>query len=164
MRQTNRKLGTILFVDIVDSTGKAAKVGDEKWNVLLGQFESAARKNLDDHGGHLVKTTGDGLLALFDGPARAIRCGSNICGASRKLGLASRCGVHTAEIEEHGADIAGIGVHIAARIVEAAQSGEVWTSRTVRDLVSGAGIEFHERGHHNLKGIEEPVALFAATV
>jgi class 3 adenylate cyclase len=107
-------------------------------------------------------TTGDGLVATFDGPARAVRYGCEVRDASRELGLQVRCGIHTAEIEDKGRDITGIGVHVAARISQVAAIGEVWTSRTVKDLVSGSGITFFERGAHVLKGLDEAVILLSA--
>lgn len=163
-RPTNRKLGTILFVDIVDSTGWAVELGDEQWTSELGKFEDSARNKLDEHSGRLVNTTGDGLVAVFDGPARAIRCACEVRNACREIGLSVRCGVHTAEIEERGNDIAGIGVHVAARIAQLAREEEVWTSQTVKDLVSGSGIQFLDRGEHVLKGLSAPMALLAATI
>ncbi|WP_193368736.1 adenylate/guanylate cyclase domain-containing protein [Pelagibius marinus] len=161
-QSTNRKLGTILFIDIVDSTGRAIAAGDEQWASILGTFEETVRKVLDRHRGRFVNTTGDGAIAVFDGPARAIRCGCDIRDASHELGLAVRCGVHTAEVEERGSDIAGIGVHVAARIAQVASEDEVWTSQTVKDLVSGSGIRFLDRGDHVLKGLSAPMALSSA--
>jgi len=158
----NRRLATILFADIVESTAKAGAIGDERWSEILDAFEEMAVGQLDRYLGRLVKTTGDGFIAIFDGPARAVRCGCDLRDASRRLGLEVRCGVHIAEVEERGDDIVGIGVHVAARISEVARDGEVWASRTLRDLVSGSGLVFQERGEHSLKGLSEPLALFAA--
>ncbi|MCZ6682530.1 MAG: adenylate/guanylate cyclase domain-containing protein [Planctomycetota bacterium] len=157
---TERKLATILFVDIVDSTGKAIVLGDEKWTALLDQFNEMTRRKLDWHNGKFVNTTGDGLVAVFEGPASGIRCGCSIRDASPKLGLEVRCGAHTAEIEVRNGDIAGIGVHVASRIAEAAHAGEVWASRTVKDIIAGSGIVLRARGEHVLKGLAEPLALF----
>jgi len=156
------RLATILFVDIVDSTAKAVALGDEAWNVKLESFLEGAGDFTRRHSGRFVKSTGDGYLALFDGPARAIRCAMAVRDWSPSLALQIRCGIHTAEIEESGDDISGVGVHVAARIDDLASAGEVWLSRTVKDLVSGSGFTLEERGTHSLKGIEEPWALYAA--
>jgi class 3 adenylate cyclase len=115
-------------------------------------------------GGRHVKTTGDGILATFDGPARAIQCGLAICHGARQLGLEVRVGVHTGEVERRGDDVAGIGVHIAARVQAHAQAGEVWVSRTVTDLVTGSGIAFHDRGEHALKGVPGAWQLFSVVI
>ena len=149
----NRMLATILFVDIVDSTRKAMALGDRRWVAVLNSFYGEAAAQVERHGGRHVNTTGDGLIATFDGPARAVRCGCAIRDAARLWELEVRCGVHTAEIELRGSDIAGIGVHTSARISQLADSGEVWVSRTVRDLVAGSGLRLEERGAHRLKGV-----------
>lgn len=159
----DRKLATVLFVDIVESTKRAVELGDRDWKSLLDRFQQTAAQQVNHQGGRLVNTTGDGFVAIFDGPARAIRCGCETRAGSRALGLNVRCGIHTAEVEIHGTEIAGIGVHISSRISDLAYSGEVWVSRTVKDLVSGSGIALEERGEHRLKGIQEPWALYAAT-
>jgi class 3 adenylate cyclase/pimeloyl-ACP methyl ester carboxylesterase len=160
---SNRTLATILFVDIVESTRKAITLGDQKWAAALTSFQSAATAQVERHTGRVANTTGDGLVATFDGPARAVRCGCAIRDIARASDFELRCGVHTAEIELRGADIAGIGVHIGARISERADPGEVWVSRTVKDLVAGSGLRFAERGDHRLKGIDEMWTLYAAT-
>jgi pimeloyl-ACP methyl ester carboxylesterase len=160
-RFRNRRLATVLFVDIVDSTGRAIAAGDNKWSTVLADFQEMARVQLDAHLGRLINTLGDGLVAVFDGPARGIRCGCEIRDRSLDLDLSVRCGVHTAEIEESNNDIAGVGVHVAARIASVAERDEVWTSNTVKDLVSGSGLRFMERGAHKLKGFDEPFALLA---
>ena len=160
--RADRRLATILFADIVDSTGRVRTTGNETWAQVLARFVEAARTHLDAEQGRLVKTTGDGLVATFEGPARALRCGCAIRDTSRELGLEVRVGVHSAEIEERDGDIVGVGVHVAARICQVARGGEVWTSRTVRDLVAGSGIGFLERGDWTLKGFSESTALFAA--
>lgn len=159
----NRMLATILFVDIVESTRRAIALGDRKWAAALSSFHAAAAEQVERYSGRHVNTTGDGLLATFDGPARAVRCGCAVRDMARASDLEVRCGVHTAEIELRGADIAGIGVHTSARISELADPGEVWVSRTVKDLVAGAGLRLEERGAHRLKGIDEDWALYAAT-
>ena len=159
----NRTLATILFVDIVESTRKAIALGDWKWAAALSSFHSSAAAQVERYTGRLVSTTGDGLVATFDGPARAVRCGYAIRDIARASDLELRCGVHTAEIELRGADIAGVGVHIGARISERADPGEVWVSRTVKDLAAGSGLSLEERGDYRLKGIDEMWTLYAAT-
>ncbi len=158
----NRKLATILFVDIVDSTGRVVALGDQRWHAVLNGFLQTGHTLVNEYSGRLVNTTGDGLVAIFDGPARAIRCGIGVRDTSGERNLEVRCGIHTAEIEERGADITGVGVHVAARICDVAAAGEVWISRTVKDLVSGSGFDLEDRGTHGLKGIEEPWTLYAA--
>ena len=159
---SNRTLATLLFVDIVESTRRAIVLGDRKWAAALSSFHSSAAAQVERHTGRVVNTTGDGLVATFDGPARAVRCGCAIREVARASDLELRCGLHAAEIELRGADIAGIGVHIGARISERANPGEVWVSRTVKDLVAGSGLRFEERGDHRLKGIDEMWTLYAA--
>ena len=152
VRADNRTLATILFVDIVESTRKAIALGDSKWAAALSSFQRSAAGQVERHAGRVVNTTGDGLVGAFDGPARAVRCGCAIRDLARASDLGLRCGVHTAEIELRGTDIAGIGVHICARISERADPGEVWVSRTVKDLVAGSGLSFEERGDHRSQG------------
>ena len=162
MRHGDRLLATIVFVDIVDSTRRAVALGDEDWTAMLGRFLDAAAGLVQRQRGDLVNTTGDGLVATFDGPARAVRCGQAIRDHSRQLRLEVRCGVHTAEIERRGSDIAGVGVHAGARIAGLAAPGEVWVSRIVTDLVAGAGLAFEDRGAHALKGLDKNWQLHAA--
>lgn len=150
---TDRVLATVLFTDIVRSTEIAADVGDDRWRDTLEAHEALVRRQLDRFTGKLIKTTGDGILATFDGPARAIRCATAIRDAVRSLGLQVRAGLHTGEIELIGSDVAGIGVNIAARVMSLAGDGEVLVSSTVQDLVVGSGISFEDRGTHELKGI-----------
>ncbi len=157
---TDRTLATILFTDIVDSTKRAAGTGDRRWRELLDNHDRMTARQVRRFGGRPIKTTGDGILATFDGPARAIQSGLAICHGARQLGLEVRVGVHTGEVERRGDDVAGIGVHIAARVQAHAQAGEVWVSRTVTDLVTGSGITFHERGEHTLKGVPGAWQLF----
>jgi len=157
---TERMLATILFTDIVDSTKRAAGIGDRQWRELLDSHDRMAERQVHRFGGRQVKTTGDGILATFDGPARAIQCGLAICDGARQLGIDVRVGVHTGEVERRGDDVAGIGVHIAARVEAAAQPGQVWVSRTVTDLVTGSGIAFDDRGEHQLKGVPGAWQLF----
>jgi class 3 adenylate cyclase len=161
-RAGNRMLATVLFVDIVDSTRQVIARGDRKWAAALSSFHDAAAAEVERCSGRRVNTMGDGLVATFDGPARAVRCGSAIRDIARVSGLAVRCGAHTAEIEVRGSDIAGVGVHIGARISELAAAGEVWVSRTVKDLVAGSGLRLEDRGAHRLRGIDEDWTLYAA--
>ncbi len=157
---TDRMLATILFTDIVDSTKRAVGAGDRRWRELLDNPDRMSGRQVHRFGGRQVKTTGDGILATFDGPARAIQCGRAICDGARQLGVEVRVGVHTGEVERRGDDVAGIGVHIAARVQGCAQPGEVWVSRTVTDLVTGSGIVFDDRGEHQLKGVPGTWQLF----
>jgi class 3 adenylate cyclase len=158
----SRTLATILFVDIVDSTRKVTALGDWGWAAALSSFYSSAAAQVERYAGRLIKTTGDGLIATFDGPARAVRCGCAIRDIARASDLEVRCGVHTAEIELRDADIAGIGVHLSARISERADPGEVWVSRTVKDVIAGSGLRLEERGDYRFKGIDERWPLYAA--
>jgi class 3 adenylate cyclase/pimeloyl-ACP methyl ester carboxylesterase len=157
----DRVLATVLFTDLVDSTSRAAALGDRRWHRLLEGHQQVVRRQLARFGGREVKTTGDGFLATFDGPARAIRAADAIRAELRELGLEVRLGLHTGECELLGEDIGGIAVHIAARVLARAGAGEIWCSRTVKDLVAGAGFAFADRGTHRLKGVPEPWQLFA---
>ncbi len=156
-----RALATILFSDIVASTKRAAASGDRRWRDLLEDHDRMARRAVDRFRGTRVKTTGDGMLATFESPGTAIRCGTALCDGARDLGLDVRVGVHTAEIERRGRDIAGIGVHIASRVEALAAPGEVWVSRTVVDVMIGSGVEFASQDEHELKGIPGRWELFA---
>jgi class 3 adenylate cyclase len=160
--EVDRVLSTVLFTDIVDSTKQAEAAGDRKWRSILEAHHTAVRSQLQRHRGREVKTTGDGFLALFDGPARAVHCAREIVLAVRPLGLGVRAGVHTGEVEMMGDDVGGIAVHIAARVAARARTGEVLASSTVRDLVAGAGLKFVEQGPVELKGLSEPMRLFSA--
>ena len=157
----DRVLATVLMTDIVGSTDHASRLGDRRWRELLDAHDSAVDRQLDRFRGRKVNTTGDGMLATFDGPARAVRCAQAILSANRALGLEVRAGVHTGEVELRGADIGGIAVHIGARIAGLAGPGEVLVSRTVTDLVAGSGIEFVDHGEHQLKGVPGAWRLFA---
>jgi class 3 adenylate cyclase len=157
----SRFLSTVLLTDIVGSTDRAAQLGDERWSQLLDSHDEFARRQVSRFNGTGLKSTGDGLLAIFDGPARAIACAVALRSGVRSLGLETRIGIHTGEIERRGDDVGGIGVHIAARVEAAAQSGEVLVSRTVKDLVVGSGFSFASRGTHTLKGVPEQWELFA---
>jgi class 3 adenylate cyclase len=136
-------------------------VGDSAWRNLLDSHDVIARTVVEQHSGRLVRTTGDGILATFDGPGRAIRCATTLRDALRPLGVEIRAGLHTGEIEIRGNDIAGIAVHLAARVLDAAAPGHLWVSAAVPMLVAGAGFEFDDRGHYELKGIEGTWQLFA---
>jgi class 3 adenylate cyclase len=159
--EADRALAAILFTDIVGSTERAAEVGDREWGNLMASHDTLGRTIVDQHQGRLIRTTGDGMLATFDGPGRAIRCARAFTAALQPLGLEVRAGVHTGEIELRGPDIAGIGVHIGQRVSAVAGPGEVLVSRTVVDLVTGSGIEFDDRGEHDLKGVPGAWHLFA---
>jgi class 3 adenylate cyclase len=157
----DRVLATVLFTDIVDSTGLAAELGDRRWHRVLVDHQELVRGQLARFRGREVKTTGDGFLASFDGPARAIRAADAIRAGLRDLELEVRVGLHTGECELLGEDIGGIAVHIAARVMAAAGAGEILCSRTVKDLVAGAGYAFADRGAHSLKGVPDAWQLYA---
>ena len=157
----DRALMTVLFTDIVNSTEQAAVLGDGRWREILAVHERRLRGEVEAIGGRVVKLVGDGSLSTFNGPARAIRCAERLCAAARELGLEIRAGLHTGECELVGDDIAGIAVHIAARVSSLAGVGEVLVSRTVRDLVTGSGIELQPRGEYELKGVPGRWELFA---
>jgi class 3 adenylate cyclase len=159
--EPERALATVLFTDIVGSTERAAQLGDRTWRDLLQRHDAMVRQALTRHRGREVKTTGDGFLATFDGPARAIRCAFAVRDNARDLGLDVRAGLHTGECELIGDDIGGLGVHIGARVAALAKPSEVLVSRTVTDLVAGAGIAFESRGTHQLKGVPGDWELFA---
>ncbi|MEP7215120.1 MAG: adenylate/guanylate cyclase domain-containing protein [Anaerolineaceae bacterium] len=160
---SGRSLATVLFSDLVRSTESAVKVGDAAWRSKLDEHDKAVASAVAGHGGRLVKSTGDGVLATFDGPSRAVRCGLELHESLTAFGLKMRVGMHTGEIETRGDDVAGIGVHIAARVAAMAGTGETLVSSTVKDLVSGSGLTFADRGRHALKGVPEEWQLFAAT-
>ncbi|MFL5820547.1 MAG: alpha/beta fold hydrolase [Solirubrobacteraceae bacterium] len=162
-RDHDRALMTLLFTDVVESTARAAELGDRRWRDLSAAHDRLVREQLARFRGREVKALGDGFLATFDGPARAIRCACAIRDRSRELDLPVRAGLHTGECELTDGDVRGIAVHIAARVGALAQSGEVLVSSTVRDLVVGSGIEFDDRGAHRLKGVPEDRRLFAVT-
>ncbi len=159
--QAQRALRTILFTDIVGSTERAAAMGDERWHALLDRHDDVTRTTVDLYGGDVVKSTGDGHLVTLDGPARAIRCAEALLTAVEPLGIEIRLGVHTGECELMGDDIGGIGVHIAARIMAQAAPNEIMVSSTVRDLVTGSGLGFDDRGAHALKGVPGQWQLLA---
>lgn len=156
----DRVLATVLFTDIVGSTERAAALGDGRWKELLGRFFATVRKELGRFRGREIDTTGDGVLAIFDGPARAVQCACSVINAVRSLGIEIRAGLHTGEVEMMGTNIGGIAVHIGARVASRAGAGEVLVSSTVKDLVAGSGIEFEDRGMQTLKGISQEWHLF----
>jgi class 3 adenylate cyclase len=159
--EADRVLATVLFTDIVGSTKRAAELGDRSWNTLLAQHDTIVRRELTRFRGQELKALGDGFMATFDGPARAVRCASAVVDAVRPLGIEVRSGLHTGEIELTSSDAKGIAVHVAARIAGLAHGGEVLASQTVRDLVAGSNLHFIDRGPHSLKGLSEEVRLFA---
>jgi DNA-binding SARP family transcriptional activator/class 3 adenylate cyclase len=158
----NRVLATMMFTDIVGSTETATRLGDAAWATLLDRHHEIVREELARHAGEEIDTAGDGFLAVFEGPARAVRCGQAITERLREVGIDVRVGVHTGEVERTGTDLRGIAVHVAARVGAAATAGEVLVSATTRDLVAGSGLEFVDRGEHTLKGVDGPRRLFAA--
>lgn len=158
---TNRVLATVLFTDLVGSTERAAELGDRAWAALLNRHHAAARAAISEHGGEAIKTLGDGVLATFTGPAQAVRCAERIVADARAEGLQVRTGVHTGELELAGDDVAGLAVHLGARIMGLAAPEEVLVSRTVRDLVVGSELRFTPRGEHELKGVPDRWTLYA---
>jgi class 3 adenylate cyclase/alpha-beta hydrolase superfamily lysophospholipase len=158
-----RALSAILFTDIVGSTARAAELGDRQWRDLIETHDAVARTVVDQHQGRVVKMTGDGLLATFDGPGRAMRCAHALRESLRPLGVEIRAGLHTGEIEVRESDIAGIGVHIAYRVMDAAPPGDLLVSPAVPMLVAGSGVEFEDRGEHELKGVPGSWRLFAVS-
>ena len=161
--RAERVLATVLFTDIVGSTEQAERLGDAEWHKLLDRHHALIRSELTTFNGREIKTTGDGFLATFDSPGKALQCARAIRDGVGRLGLAVRAGLHTGECEVSGADVAGIAVHIASRVQSLAEAGEILVSGTVRDLVAGSGLPFEDRGRHSLKGIEGEWPLFAVT-
>jgi class 3 adenylate cyclase len=161
--EPDRVLATVLFTDIVNSTQSASEMGDRAWRTLLERHDGLVRQQLARFRGHEVKTLGDGFLATFDGPARAVRCAMAITSAAPELGLQVRAGLHTGEIELKGDDVGGVAVNTASRIMNLAEPGRVLVSSTVRDLVAGSNLHFEDAGVHALKGLPEQVRLFSAS-
>jgi class 3 adenylate cyclase len=159
----DRVLATVLFVDVAGSTERVSELGDRRWRTLLERFEETVQQALDAHRGELMNRAGDGVLATFDGPARAIRCAWQIRDSVWQSGLDVHCGLHAGEVTRRDGDVAGMTVHIGARVSSVAGPGEVLVTRTVRDLVAGSGIVFDDRGVHDLKGVPEQWALYAAS-
>jgi pimeloyl-ACP methyl ester carboxylesterase len=160
--EPDRVLATVMFTDIVGSTERAGELGDAHWRDLLEAHQQAVRRDIDQFRGREVKTLGDGSLALFDGPARAIQCGQAIAETARSLDLEERIGIHAGEIEVMDDDVGGIAVHIAARVGALAGAGEVLVTSTVKDLVAGSGIQFEDRGTEQLKGVPDEWRLYSA--
>ena len=156
----DRVLATVLFTDIVDSTARAAELGDRGWRAILDSHEEIARTEVQAHGGLIADFTGDGVVATFDGPARAVRAALALRDRVHALGIAIRSGLHTGEIERRGGGIAGLGVHIAARVMALANGDEVLVSHTVKDLVAGSGLRFQDYGMHELKGVPDAWQIF----
>jgi DNA-binding NarL/FixJ family response regulator len=157
----DRVLATVMFSDIVSSTERAAGMGDRRWRDVLDRHDELVRQELSAHGGREIKTTGDGFLALFDAPARAIRCAAAVRDRLRAVGVEVRIGLHSGEVELRGSDVGGIAVNIGARVAALGSGGDVLVSSTVRDLVAGSGIGFSDRGEHGLKGVPDRWRLFA---
>jgi class 3 adenylate cyclase len=157
----DRVLATVLFTDVVDSTRHAAELGDRNWLELLERHDDLTRTQIVRFGGRVVRHTGDGAVAIFDGPSRAVQSAAALSERIAELGIGIRCGLHTGECELRGNDIGGIAVHTGARIAALAHAGEVLVSNTVKDLVNGSGIAFHDRGTHELKGVPGEWRLFA---
>jgi class 3 adenylate cyclase len=156
----DRVLATVMFTDIVGSTSKASELGDRAWKDLVQRHHGVVRAMLRRYRGSEVDTAGDGFFALFDGPARAVRCAAAITNAVRTLGLEVRAGLHTGEVETAGSNVAGMAVNIGARVGALARSGEVLVSSTVKDLVVGSDLVFQDAGEHALKGVPDPWRLY----
>jgi class 3 adenylate cyclase len=161
--EPDRMLATVLFTDICNSTEHAARMGDRGWRYMLERHDALFRRSLERHRGREVKHTGDGFLATFDGPARAIRCASDHAQSVASIGLEVRAGLHTGELEVMDSDLGGLAVHIAARVMDRAEPCEVLVSSTVKDLVVGSGIDFQERGSHQLRGVPGEWRLFSVS-
>jgi class 3 adenylate cyclase len=157
---SSRMLATLLFTDIVGSTGQAVEMGDRAWRTLLDRHHAEIRHQLERFGGREIDTAGDGFFATFDGPTHAVRCALHIVEAVRELGLDVRAGVHTGEVEVRRDGLSGVGLHIGARVAASAPGGEVLVTRTVRDLAAGSGLTFEDRGSHVLKGVPDEWQLF----
>ena len=158
--EPDRVLARVMFTDIVDSTSRAAQLGDRRWRELRERHDQTVRQQIGRFRGHEIKSLGDGFLATFDGPARAVRCAAAIAETVQPLGIVVRAGLHTGEIELQRDDIGGIAVHIAARVAAMAEPGETLVSSTVRDLVAGSGLRFQDRGLHALRGVPEEMHLY----
>lgn len=157
----SRVLATVLITDLVGSTERAARLGDHAWTEQLDAHDRMSKEMVKFHSGRFVKSTGDGIVAMFDSPSRAVQCARLLTGSLGEMDLPVRVGVHTGEVELRGSDIGGVGVHLASRVNDLAGSGEIWVSRTVRDLVTGSGIKLESRGAHDLKGFDEAWELYA---
>ena len=157
-----RILTTVLFADVVGSTATLASIGDAEWHNRIQSFYDIAHKELSGFRGKLENTTGDGVLATFDGPARAVRCALSLCAAVKPTGLDIRVGVHTGEVQKMKDDIVGLAVHIASRVMDIAMPGETLVSRTVKDITAGSGLEFEDRGRHTMKGVPDKWRVYRA--
>jgi class 3 adenylate cyclase len=164
VEDADRVLATVLFTDIVDSTGRAAGLGDREWRRLLDRHDETARAEVKRWQGQLVKVTGDGILARFDAPTRALRCAFGLQASLARLGIDIRVAIHTGEVEVRGDDIGGIGVHIASRTLAKAGPGDVVVTRTVRDLATGTDLDFRSLGSLALRGVPGQWELFAASL
>jgi class 3 adenylate cyclase len=158
--ELDRVLATVLFTDIVDSTATAAVMGDAKWRKLIDEHDRTAKAVVSRYRGEYVESTGDGMLATFDGPARAVRCAQALGQAVKALGVEIRAGAHTGEITRSETGVAGLGVHVAARVASMGGANEVWTSSTVKDLTAGSGLVFEDAGEHELKGVPDRWRLY----
>ena len=158
--ELDRVLATVLFTDIVDSTATAAVMGDAKWRKLIDEHDRTAKAVVSRYRGEYVESTGDGMLATFDGPARAVRCAQALGQAVKALGVEIRAGAHTGEIARSETGVAGLGVHVAARVASMGGANEVWTSSTVKDLTAGSGLAFEDAGEHELKGVPDRWHLY----
>jgi class 3 adenylate cyclase len=161
-RPSDRVLATVLFTDIVDSTGLASRLGDARWRMLLDRHDEIMRLEIGRCRGDAIRQTGDGFLATFDGPARAVECAMASIRTLAQLGITVRAGIHTGECERRGDTVGGIAVHIGARVASLAAPGEVLVSRTVKDLVAGSGLRFRDRGEHPLRGVPDRWQLYTA--
>jgi class 3 adenylate cyclase len=159
--RANRVVATVVFMDIVESTQRAEALGDRRWQALLEVHDEIVAKAIAANSGRLVKTTGDGFLATFDGPGKAILAAGQICRGLAPLGIVTRTGIHTGEVESGRDDVTGLAVHLASRIMDTAGPGEIWVSGTVKDLVVGSGFTFEDRGNHSLKGLDEEWRLYS---
>jgi len=151
-----------MFIDVVGSTESVRRIGDSTWSRMLDQYEAIVARHVTSAQGSVVSTSGDGALCRFGTPARAVLCSLAILDELRTVGLTARIGVHTGEIEERRGDVVGVNVHVGARVASLADPGELWITRTVRDLVAGSGLRFDDRGRHSLKGFDHDFELLAA--
>ncbi|HKX73778.1 MAG TPA: adenylate/guanylate cyclase domain-containing protein [Acidimicrobiia bacterium] len=158
-----RLLTTLLFTDVVGSTQLAERLGDAQWKSLLHSFLRTTRLHLDRYRGHLISTTGDGVLARFDSPGRAVRCAQHLVEAAHQYDLRIRAGIHSGEVELMGHDVRGVAVHVAARVLALAEADEILLTETTRQLVAGSSLQFSDRGEHHLKGVSDPRRIFAFT-
>ena len=164
VQRSNRRLAAVLFTDVVASTERLQSIGDQRWHTTMDSHDDIAGRAVARNGGRLVKSTGDGILAVFDGPVSAVLAAVEILRFVKRIGLSARAGVHVGELEERGDDLSGIAVNLCSRIADCATADEILVSSTVQDLVAGSNLRFETKGTHRLKGIEAPVALLAASL